>query len=116
MQASPSDPENFPFVVLGNKVDLDEGRSRVVRLSMHACGDVHAVGCACWLRLMQPRCTRRMQGLGAGCGHMRRVAYSLGRTGTLVGMNSCLRGRCSGTGLARELTAGGQESYTTETC
>ncbi len=30
MQASPSDPENFPFVVLGNKVDLDEGRSRVV--------------------------------------------------------------------------------------
>ena len=31
MQASPSDPENFPFVVLGNKVDLDEGRSRVVR-------------------------------------------------------------------------------------
>jgi len=30
IQASPSDPENFPFVVLGNKVDLDEGRSRVV--------------------------------------------------------------------------------------
>ena len=30
VQASPSDPENFPFVVLGNKVDLDEGRSRVV--------------------------------------------------------------------------------------
>ena len=35
MQASPSDPENFPFVVLGNKVDLDEGRSRVVRLLFH---------------------------------------------------------------------------------
>jgi Ras-related protein Rab-7A len=30
LQASPSDPDNFPFVVLGNKVDLDEGRSRVV--------------------------------------------------------------------------------------
>ena len=30
-QASPSDPDNFPFVVLGNKVDMDEGRSRVVR-------------------------------------------------------------------------------------
>eukprot|EP00884_Botryococcus_braunii_P001115 jgi/Botrbrau1/11003/Bobra.101_1s0001.1 len=30
IQASPNDPENFPFVVLGNKVDQDEGRSRVV--------------------------------------------------------------------------------------
>ncbi|KAE8720667.1 Ras-related protein Rab7 [Hibiscus syriacus] len=28
--ASPSDPENFPFVVLGNKVDVDGGNSRVV--------------------------------------------------------------------------------------
>ena len=35
LQASPSDPDNFPFVVLGNKVDLDEGRSRVVRLSSY---------------------------------------------------------------------------------
>ena len=35
VQASPSDPENFPFVVLGNKVDLDEGRSRVVRIFIH---------------------------------------------------------------------------------
>jgi Ras-related protein Rab-7A len=30
IQASPSDPENFPFVVLGNKVDVDSGNSRVV--------------------------------------------------------------------------------------
>jgi hypothetical protein len=30
MQANPSDPENFPFVVLGNKVDIDSGNSRVV--------------------------------------------------------------------------------------
>ncbi|GMI73161.1 RAB GTPase homolog G3D [Hibiscus trionum] len=30
IQASPSDPENFPFVVLGNKVDADGGNSRVV--------------------------------------------------------------------------------------
>ncbi|PPS07731.1 hypothetical protein GOBAR_AA12914 [Gossypium barbadense] len=30
IQASPSDPENFPFVVLGNKVDVDGGYSRVV--------------------------------------------------------------------------------------
>ncbi|XP_020672434.1 ras-related protein Rab7-like isoform X1 [Dendrobium catenatum] len=29
-QASPSDPENFPFVVLGNKIDIDGGNSRVV--------------------------------------------------------------------------------------
>jgi GTPase SAR1 family protein len=31
LQASPNDPDNFPFVLLGNKVDQDEGRSRVVR-------------------------------------------------------------------------------------
>ena len=29
-QASPSDPENFPFIVLGNKTDQDGGQSRVV--------------------------------------------------------------------------------------
>lgn len=33
VQASPSDPENFPFVVLGNKIDVDGGNSRVVRFS-----------------------------------------------------------------------------------
>ena len=31
MQASPSDPDNFPFVVLGNKADGDAGKSRAVR-------------------------------------------------------------------------------------
>ncbi|KAB2006018.1 hypothetical protein ES319_D11G311500v1 [Gossypium barbadense] len=30
IQASPSDPENFRFVVLGNKIDVDGGNSRVV--------------------------------------------------------------------------------------
>ncbi len=30
-QASPSDPDNFPFVVLGNKADGDAGKSRAVR-------------------------------------------------------------------------------------
>ena len=30
MQAGPSDPESFPFVVLGNKVDMDEGKNRQV--------------------------------------------------------------------------------------
>ncbi|CAJ1933488.1 unnamed protein product [Sphenostylis stenocarpa] len=30
IQASPSDPENFPFVVIGNKIDIDGGNSRVV--------------------------------------------------------------------------------------
>ncbi|KAG8068008.1 hypothetical protein GUJ93_ZPchr0005g15110 [Zizania palustris] len=30
IQASPSDPDNFPFVLLGNKVDVDGGNSRVV--------------------------------------------------------------------------------------
>ncbi|KAJ0971313.1 hypothetical protein J5N97_019272 [Dioscorea zingiberensis] len=29
-QASPSDPSSFPFVILGNKVDVDGGNSRVI--------------------------------------------------------------------------------------
>ncbi|KAF2545589.1 hypothetical protein F2Q70_00021928, partial [Brassica cretica] len=28
--ASPSDPGNFPFVVIGNKIDVDGGNSRVL--------------------------------------------------------------------------------------
>ena len=31
IQAGPQDPDTFPFVVLGNKIDVDEGNSRVVR-------------------------------------------------------------------------------------
>ena len=34
LQASPSDPENFPFVVIGNKIDVDGGNSRVVSLDV----------------------------------------------------------------------------------
>lgn len=30
IQASPSDPENFPFVCLGNKVDQEDGTTRTV--------------------------------------------------------------------------------------
>jgi Ras-related protein Rab-7A len=30
IQASPSDPDNFPFVVLGNKIDVEGGSTRVV--------------------------------------------------------------------------------------
>ncbi|CAO2183076.1 unnamed protein product, partial [Urochloa humidicola] len=29
-QASPSDPKSFPFILLGNKIDVDGGKSRVV--------------------------------------------------------------------------------------
>lgn len=35
MQASPSDPKNFPFILLGNKIDIDGGNSRSVRLPMN---------------------------------------------------------------------------------
>ena len=33
MQASPNDPDNFPFVVLGNKVDFEGGKNRQVTVS-----------------------------------------------------------------------------------
>lgn len=31
MQANPADPTGFPFILLGNKIDVDGGNSRVVR-------------------------------------------------------------------------------------
>lgn len=34
IQASPHDPENFPFVVLGNKIDVEENK-RQVNFSCH---------------------------------------------------------------------------------
>lgn len=30
IQAGPHDPESFPFVLLGNKIDLEEGKRQVV--------------------------------------------------------------------------------------
>jgi small GTP-binding protein len=44
IQASPHDPENFPFVVLGNKIDVEENKRQVRFLS---CGEKMAVG-FCW--------------------------------------------------------------------
>ncbi|KAJ3359466.1 hypothetical protein HDU91_004921 [Kappamyces sp. JEL0680] len=29
LQASPRDPDNFPFILLGNKIDFEEGRRQV---------------------------------------------------------------------------------------
>lgn len=31
-QANPVEPEKFPFVLIGNKTDVDGGNTRVVRL------------------------------------------------------------------------------------
>ena len=31
-QANPTDPRTFPFILLGNKIDIDGGNSRVVRI------------------------------------------------------------------------------------
>jgi Ras-related protein Rab-7A len=30
LQASPRDPEHFPFLVLGNKTDVEEGKRQVL--------------------------------------------------------------------------------------
>ncbi len=32
IQAGPHDPENFPFVVLGNKIDVEESKRQVRHL------------------------------------------------------------------------------------
>jgi Ras-related protein Rab-7A len=36
-QASPHDPENFPFVVLGNKIDMEESKRMVRDTSLSTC-------------------------------------------------------------------------------
>ncbi len=36
IQASPHDPENFPFVVLGNKIDVEEGKRQVRYCCYHS--------------------------------------------------------------------------------
>lgn len=33
-QANPADPETFPFILIGNKLDIDGGNSRVVHFSV----------------------------------------------------------------------------------
>ena len=47
MQANPTDREHFPFVLLGNKVDQEGGRTRVV--SGNRQGYIFAVDqLVCW--------------------------------------------------------------------
>lgn len=38
IQASPHDPENFPFVVLGNKIDVEEGKRQVIYITRSISG------------------------------------------------------------------------------
>ncbi|XP_076951747.1 ras-related protein RABG3a-like isoform X2 [Bidens hawaiensis] len=68
IQASPSDAENFPFIVFGNKVDVDGGNSRVVCVFHQETGFLF-VNFAClkivgWLVMMIIRFLRRKIRLG----------------------------------------------------
>lgn len=38
-QANPPNPRTFPFILLGNKIDVDGGNSRVVRI--YSCSAIH---------------------------------------------------------------------------
>lgn len=40
IQASPRDPENFPFVVLGNKIDLENRQVGIGRQRLHDVGSL----------------------------------------------------------------------------
>ena len=46
IQASPHDPENFPFVVLGNKIDMEENK-RQVRRPSHEKTHIPERRCSC---------------------------------------------------------------------
>lgn len=39
-QANPPDPKTFPFILLGNKIDIDGGNSRVVRRHSYCAGQL----------------------------------------------------------------------------
>jgi Ras-related protein Rab-7A len=39
IQASPHDAENFPFVVLGNKIDVEESKRMVSRVDSYGMAD-----------------------------------------------------------------------------
>jgi len=43
IQASPRDPENFPFVVIGNKVDLADSRTVTTKRAMQWCQEKNNV-------------------------------------------------------------------------
>jgi len=43
IQASPRDPENFPFVVIGNKVDLADSRTVTTKKAMQWCQEKNNV-------------------------------------------------------------------------
>jgi len=43
IQASPRDPENFPFVVIGNKVDLGDSRVVTTKRAMQWCQEKNNV-------------------------------------------------------------------------
>jgi len=43
IQASPRDPENFPFVVIGNKVDMTDSRAVPTRKAMQWCQEKNNV-------------------------------------------------------------------------
>jgi hypothetical protein len=65
LQANPRDPENFPFVVLGNKIDMDDGKNKVVRGRAACCfrpaplapgGSPGRVAIACIVARASARC------------------------------------------------------------
>ena len=51
IQASPQDPENFPFVVLGNKIDLENRQVSAKGSDSRKCGGLRIyphLGRGCW--------------------------------------------------------------------
>lgn len=55
IQASPHDPENFPFVVLGNKIDVEENKRQVRGIRfLHPCFIVLSI-CTCLLGYPETR-------------------------------------------------------------
>jgi Ras-related protein Rab-7A len=58
IQASPRDPENFPFVVLGNKIDMEENKRQVV--SNHP----SSRSCSNWPKVTQKRAMTWCQSKG----------------------------------------------------
>lgn len=63
-QANPADPRTFPFILLGNKIDIDGGNSRVVSTCSCTSGWIHLFP-APLLKDSFCRFLRRKLGIGA---------------------------------------------------
>lgn len=64
IQASPHDPENFPFVVLGNKIDVEENKRQVCSVPLRPKSQAGILTLHCRSQVSQKRAMTWCQSKG----------------------------------------------------